>query len=253
MLLPALEQARESAQSAKCINNLKQIATAQLMYAGENADCHILACEDMFGPNHTRWCGRRSGYGEPYDPSTSALAPYLGMYGSSHESKGLIKECPAFYDKYGTDEWNASFEYGTGGYGMNTYAGSRMFEVGFGGFTEHLRLTEVKYPSEFLVFGDAGYYNGDKMTEYSLLEAPSWAFTAPVTAMPNPPMRPNPSMLGRHNGMCNVSWADGHVGSESIAFSSDYITHGSLKDPIAKYLGWIREDDFHIWVPRPVE
>jgi prepilin-type N-terminal cleavage/methylation domain-containing protein len=38
MLLPALAKARNTARSASCINNLKQIGTGFMLYAGENKD-----------------------------------------------------------------------------------------------------------------------------------------------------------------------------------------------------------------------
>ena len=38
MLLPALNQARESARASNCIGNLRQIGQAELMYAGDNGD-----------------------------------------------------------------------------------------------------------------------------------------------------------------------------------------------------------------------
>ena len=38
MLLPALQQARERAQSSKCVSNLKQMGTVGLMYLGDNRD-----------------------------------------------------------------------------------------------------------------------------------------------------------------------------------------------------------------------
>ena len=38
MLLPALSKAREKARSISCVNKLKQLVTAQLLYAGDNKD-----------------------------------------------------------------------------------------------------------------------------------------------------------------------------------------------------------------------
>ena len=38
MLLPALSAARESARSSNCVSKLKQIGSAELMYANDNAD-----------------------------------------------------------------------------------------------------------------------------------------------------------------------------------------------------------------------
>ena len=38
MLLPALKNARESAQMAQCTSNMKQLGTALNMYCGDNQD-----------------------------------------------------------------------------------------------------------------------------------------------------------------------------------------------------------------------
>ncbi len=41
LLLPALSRAKQNAQAASCGNNLKQLATAWLMYADDNAGCLV--------------------------------------------------------------------------------------------------------------------------------------------------------------------------------------------------------------------
>ncbi len=49
MLLPALNQAREKARAASCVNNLKQIGTYMIMY---NDDTNVIpSCNGNFGPN----------------------------------------------------------------------------------------------------------------------------------------------------------------------------------------------------------
>lgn len=44
MLLPALNQARDKARATTCLNNLKQIFTAQTMYAGD----YVYFCRTIF-------------------------------------------------------------------------------------------------------------------------------------------------------------------------------------------------------------
>jgi prepilin-type N-terminal cleavage/methylation domain-containing protein len=43
MLLPALSRAKESSKRIACLNNLKQVGVATLMYAGENLDKVVIA------------------------------------------------------------------------------------------------------------------------------------------------------------------------------------------------------------------
>src|SRR5687768_15583152 len=62
ILLPALNKARESARQAKCLNNMRQIATATVMFAQE----------------HGGWMPARAGSGNvPYNPQTGKN-PYSG-------------------------------------------------------------------------------------------------------------------------------------------------------------------------------
>ncbi len=46
MLLPALQKARSMARSSSCVNNLKQVATANLSYAGDNRSMIVYRAND---------------------------------------------------------------------------------------------------------------------------------------------------------------------------------------------------------------
>src|SRR5574344_1358586 len=53
MLLPALSKAREKARSISCVNNLKQVALEQLMYADSNEGMiNVYKCT---GANSWNW------------------------------------------------------------------------------------------------------------------------------------------------------------------------------------------------------
>jgi len=58
MLLPALSKARDKARTVSCVNNMKQVGLAQLMYAGDFND-YICAIELMTSGG---WCLRTGFY-----------------------------------------------------------------------------------------------------------------------------------------------------------------------------------------------
>ncbi|HET7625408.1 MAG TPA: prepilin-type N-terminal cleavage/methylation domain-containing protein [Verrucomicrobiae bacterium] len=90
MLLPALAKAKEKAKRTQCINNLRQIGIASLMYAGDN--------NDFFEPAafNTGW-----GAQNPYqmDARILATAAELGFHTNTFQANGTsstptIWTCP---------------------------------------------------------------------------------------------------------------------------------------------------------------
>ena len=83
MLLPALQSARDRAQSTKCANNLKQLATSGTMYRDDHRD---------------QWC--QSNYGNnaaiyPYVRSMGRAKYWARDYASLTGDKTAFLRCPA--------------------------------------------------------------------------------------------------------------------------------------------------------------
>jgi prepilin-type N-terminal cleavage/methylation domain-containing protein len=86
LLTAAVRRGRDSGDSTQCVNNIRQLAQANLRYATENGGQF---CWAMDKPNRRRWHGERRDLDESFDPTKGPLAPYLGR-----ESR--VKICPAF-------------------------------------------------------------------------------------------------------------------------------------------------------------
>jgi prepilin-type N-terminal cleavage/methylation domain-containing protein/prepilin-type processing-associated H-X9-DG protein len=92
ILLPSLNRARESARQVKCLNNLRTLAQATIMYCTENLYCVPTSAE---GPPQKRedWVYWQPASGAvPFnDVNQSALAKYLG---SGRTVDRQILTCP---------------------------------------------------------------------------------------------------------------------------------------------------------------
>lgn len=85
MLLPALNKARESARTSRCVNNLKQLGTAAMLYADDN--------HDYLPPAY-------AGYGSNTSERGCTWASLLMRYNNLTYKKGLtrvgtIYHCPS--------------------------------------------------------------------------------------------------------------------------------------------------------------
>ena len=91
MLLPALSSARATARSAQCLSNVKQLGTANIMYADDNNGFTVPYATDMNTTNTHRWHGSSehssSGGSAQYNHKDSLLANYLG-------TTGMVAMCP---------------------------------------------------------------------------------------------------------------------------------------------------------------
>jgi prepilin-type N-terminal cleavage/methylation domain-containing protein/prepilin-type processing-associated H-X9-DG protein len=124
MLLPALQNARETAKRAACLNNLRQVGTATLLMGDDN-NGYIDGCTT----DHT-------GDPPPGQDWIYAVTNYLG--GDTLVAQGK-RGCPGMNPR-DTGDWP---------YGVNWFLGSL---TGYGGGTLRHSLYEVRRPSlTFLV------------------------------------------------------------------------------------------------------
>lgn len=227
LALAGLKVAREKADDAQCMSNLRQLAQANLAYAAEHEGTFVPAQEPR---NLTRWHGVRNGVGEPFNPTAGPLAPYLG-------TEGKVKLCPSFRDVL---TGSKSFEEGTGGYGYNAvYIGGTPANA----FAAE-RIANIPRPQATIMFSDAAFARQNGVQEYAYCEP--WNSVGPTGKLRS---RLIPSMHFRHQGRANVAWCDGHVtserptqlGSENSTYQADSSKH---------QIGWFGRSEFNgFWNP----
>lgn len=236
LLLPALSRARQQARAVECVNNLRQLYLANAMFADEH-DGHFAPAApdiDQNGGGLTRWHGVRPNVDSDFDPKSGPLAEYL--------PDGRIKTCPAFFEYKNRKVSPNAFESGTGGYGYNrAYIGGRDH---LEPFPESVRQgnidTRVQDPGNTIMFADAALPQDGYIIEYGFIEPPY--FPSPEHPHGNPAFGfASPSVHFRHYGHANVLWADGHITSEGMDWTTDTNIYGARNRRWA--IGWFGPRD----------
>ena len=214
MLLPALNSAREKANTAHCSSNQKQIAQSHLFYVDANNDFYV--------PSHNRGSG------------TEAKNWIYLLFEGNYVSSGSIFFCrtqkitrlngflpPQFIANpmdYKTPS-NVSYGYNW------EYIGSSYRDAASDDplrLTVGCKTTKIKNPSQTLLMVDIiaspQYYNMGGYVCMSTYRSDR----AGYDGFPD----------GRHNGGVNISWTDGHVSYSKVniynPFSEDPFRNGNL-------------------------
>lgn len=223
ILLPALGRARDQANKAVCMSNLRQVAIAFMQYANANKDkCPFGARSDNPGGVDIRedWIHYRGGINKD-GLGSSAIAPYLGGKGDGLQN---ILRCPS--DRFDNRMAPGQYPYS---YAMNMY-----FEPRAGYFPAEggppVRLSTTRRASEKILLAEEnertindgfwapgnyagapipGNYEAGWVVNWDWLSIrhdnskkeadPPVAFTGPLQNLPN---------LYRSGNVC---FADGHV------------------------------------------
>ena len=209
ILLPALQAAKERANTSDCASNLKQIQLALNTYADDH----------------------RNAYPALDGPTTGTDTPITfnwiySLYRKKYLSNGAIFNCKSQHKK--TDETDAKFLadpasvkfYHNGSYGYNwAYLGSSLKENPMA-FNPSAKRSQIRNPGDTISLVDA----------VDILRPDGGAFLCtPWSYSPDNGEgegKPDP----RHSGSCNIAWVDGHVSrTGSIDEKDPY-----LSDPFRK-------------------
>jgi prepilin-type N-terminal cleavage/methylation domain-containing protein/prepilin-type processing-associated H-X9-DG protein len=210
MLLPALNKAKNRAQTTACINNLNQLGKCWLMYAHDNNDVLVPNNSLYVWSNNTTIAGSSWCVAYPTVPCVQA-----GMLFEYNRSLGIY-QCPA--DRSTLTNSNDPTDFGdpSGRTPGTTRARSYNMSQSVNGYPDFnpdvfacipmfKKLTEIKAPgpSTCLVFIDE--------REQTLTDSQFGMPTAFCSGMPPFPLHWWDSPADRHSQGANLSFADGHV------------------------------------------
>lgn len=199
MLVPSLHRGRDITRSAKCLNNLRQLATVAHAYANIYDGHYPIAYYHIGRVSYAWDFNTMSDFRT--NPPTASVEPGILWQGTSAEE---IHQCPSFT---GAHNWLAD---PYTGYNYNTsYIGHGSGEA----IVEPARVSAVANPPGTALFGDGEYRSGAN----KFMRAP-WA---------------NPGDAGfsgrfagtqgyRHLDKTNVAFCDGHAASWSQRYTDTY-------------------------------
>lgn len=216
MLLPALSKAKERAKAAQCLNNLKQIGIAGLMYASDNRDTFFHLGGGAI-PNDGQWTAnpRSDVLLTPDNPYAYWAIGYYEYYG---KNRNLFR-CPSCVHP---DEWHDDGRYFPTDFWKNsTYGMARFLLRAYDSTaeTEPKKLSSYQQPTKMIFVQDAAE---------QLMEGPDdslglfpgsnriltqWIGNAPpyggLSTLYNG--HHFDDEWYRHNKGCQTVWVDGHA------------------------------------------
>jgi prepilin-type N-terminal cleavage/methylation domain-containing protein/prepilin-type processing-associated H-X9-DG protein len=200
ILFPVFAQAREKARQATCMSNLKQIGLGMLMYAQDYDERLVIPDYVIQGSPLAvaLWYSYYS-FTSPltFEPNKGLLQPYMKSV--------AIQDCLSASGIPG----NGALSQSQLAYGLNT---DYLFPRNAQGAYEPVSLAAVQNVAETVLLADVAEASGP---------AGATALSRTSTIRPFLTTR-RPTFHGRHNGLGNALWLDGHV----KAFNPTYRTVG---------------------------
>ena len=228
MLLPALSRARERARQAVCMNNLKQMGIASLMYANDNGE---------YMPGY-EYVGNAMGSPNSYSGTNAQwpddIAPYLFNMTGYHQGYGNVYSSKS-YDSYVLSLSNSVYQCPSqrlhiaySDYGCNIGYGSwQLYGQGFG--ASGVKLSRIKNPSLTFFLADSSE---------NILDWGNRGSADPTVDLPAGAVRHGGD--GSSTGIVNFLFCDGHVSAFPL-----------MSIPSWSAPGWPLPDT--VWLGHPVQ
>lgn len=201
MLLPALNQAREKAKAASCVNNLKQCAAANLTYANDYNDFVLYrsnnANQDSWGAvllNQKYLPGSYTSLGNYYLFNPVLVCPTVQRNPTADNESQLR------FRIYGMLNYQGGYDYT-----------ARSKQIALGKFVvtlpestsfSYFSLVKMKQPTGTAMLADSGYVNTHDQFGYCV-----WSIMAHKVG------DDGTGFMLRHANRANVAFMDGHVTS----------------------------------------
>ena len=194
ILFPAFARARENARKASCLSNLKQIGLGWLQYS-QDYDEKVMRLSTAGTGKIFYWWG--SFDGATFRPGEGLLQPYM--------KSEQVQACPSFDNKLRAVVGLTGYAYNNSFLSPSSYGPAPTYTE----IPRAVSLAEIQVPSLTAAFADAARININSGTP--VLEGNTYLST---------PSSGYPALHGRHNGMANVLWVDGHVKAMKPVFRS---------------------------------
>ena len=222
ILFPVFARARENARKASCQSNLKQFGLAWLQYS-QDYDEKVTPNQVVVGTKTVYWWGSNDSATKIFRADEGLLQPYM--------KSTQIQVCPSFDNSLRTN-------LGLTGYAYNTkYIAPTDYPApSYAPTPKTVSLAEINDPAKTVAFADSARIN-------------NYAYATPTiegNTFLSAPTEAYPAFHGRHNGMGNVLWCDGHVKAAKPKFRSGsfgYNNGYNASDFTPKDLGDLDEDN----------
>ncbi|WP_288560608.1 H-X9-DG-CTERM domain-containing protein [uncultured Victivallis sp.] len=190
MLLPALNKARERANTTRCLSNEKQMGMGTSMYLTDNSDFFML-------------------YQTPYAVADGNKRVWAELLSDGRYVNRAVFACPALQSPKVQTNYTPSGMVYTG-YGYNfRHIGSNMGISNSDKSTA--KLSQLRRPSIGYMTMDTNRGPGSDLGLYRIVEV--------LSSNPASSGRPDP----RHGGGVNILYVDGHVAWMKVTLANPYL------------------------------